>query len=177
MKKLIVIILIVLLIGSLFFVLKGSNKNVVGTKYEYPLLESVSYKNGEFLINAGNYLYGDITEDGIINELDLMAIDLIITDNFKYSDGQKILADLNLDNVVDNKDKKLLSKYIENNKVSEYDYYSNLMYCINKDDDINTCEYQESNYFYNVDFSIEYYYITIKNIETNKVNTYKYGYQ
>lgn len=178
MKKVIVIVLIVLLVSSLLFVLNNKT-NLVGTTYDIPLIESISYRNNNFIINAGNYMYGDINEDGLINELDKLAIDFIIDDNFKYTEGQKILSDLNKDNVIDNKDKKLLINYIDNHKDNdnEYDYYSNIVYCVSDSEDIDNCDYQESNYFYNLDFSKSYHYITVKNKETNKVNTYKYSYE
>ena len=52
-------------------------------------------------------------------------------------------------------------------------YNIDLSYCINKEDNEDTCNWQESNYFKDINFDYEYYYMFVKNTKTNVVGTYK----
>ena len=177
MKKIIICILVfILILGSIFMITKKKSINLVGKQYEIPLIESVSYRDNTLLVNAGNYVYGDINQDGLINESDILAIDFIIKDELKYSESQKILADLNQDKKIDNKDKDILNEYLDNNNEYKYEYGNDILYCINSSEDENSCNFQNDKYIRDVDFSQGYHYLLIKNSKSNKVGIYKYTY-
>lgn len=177
MKKIIICVLILILIlGSIFFVFsKNDNKIVVGEDYNSPLIDSVSTRDNVLLIEAGNYKYGDINQNGIINEEDALALQLIINEKLKHTESQDILADLNKDKKIDSKDLDILIDYINNNEI-KYDYDNDLLYCITISEKIDDCKYQEDKYIKDIDYNINPYYISVKNSKTNKVGTYKYSY-
>ena len=178
MKKIIICILVLILIGgSIFFVFNKNNSKqiVVGEDYITPLIESVSTRENVLLIEAGNFKYGDINQDGVIDEIDLLALHLIIKDELKHSDSQDTLSDLNKDKKIDSKDLDILVDYINDNE-TKYDYKNDLLYCVTTIEDTSNCNYQEDKYIKDIDYNINTYYISIKNSKTNKVGTYKYSY-
>ena len=72
MKKIIICVLIaILLIGSVFLVLNRKDyKSVIGTVYQVPLINDISTGDKEVFITGGNYVYGDVNQDGFINKLE-----------------------------------------------------------------------------------------------------------
>lgn len=175
MKKIIICVLIaILLIGSVFLVLNRKDyKSVIGTVYQVPLINDISTGDKEVIITGGNYVYGDVNQDGFINKLDILAIEFIIKGDLISTESQKRLGDFNKDNKVDEKDKELLNDYLDKNTEYKYEYNIDLSYCINKEDNEDTCNWQESNYFKDINFDYEYYYMFVKNTKTNVVGTYK----
>ena len=66
MKKIIICILVILLIvGSVFMLIKDKKDIKVGDEYYSPLIASISTRDNILLVEAGNYRYGDINQDGI----------------------------------------------------------------------------------------------------------------
>lgn len=175
MKKIIICVLVtILLIGSLFFIFNRKEyKKAIGKTYEIPLINYISTGEQEIIINAGNYVYGDVNQDGNINKLDILAIEFIIKGDLKYTESQKRLGDLNQDNNVDTKDKDILNDYLDNNSEYSYTYDNDLSYCLTREDDSNTCNWQEDKYIKDIDFSLEDYYIFVKNNKTGNIGSYK----
>ena len=106
MKKIIICILVILLIvGSVFMLIKDKKDIKVGDEYYSPLIASISTRDNILLVEAGNYRYGDINQDGLINHDDYLAIELMIKNELKHTESQERLGDLNDDKKIDNDDK------------------------------------------------------------------------
>lgn len=177
MKRIIICILVLLLIlGSVLVLIKDKKEIKVSDEYYSPLIASISTRENVLLIEAGNYRYGDINQDGYINHNDFLAIELIIKDELKHNEAQDRLADLNDDKKIDNDDKEILVKYLNNNDEYKYDFNSNLLYCVTTTEDTSNCVFQEDKHIENIDYSINTYYISVKNSKTNVIGTYKYSY-
>lgn len=177
MKKIIICILVILLIvGSVFMLIKDKKDIKVGDEYYSPLIASISTRDNILLVEAGNYRYGDINQDGLINHDDYLAIELMIKNELKHTESQERLGDLNDDKKIDNDDKEILVKYLNNNDEYKYDYNKNILYCLTTTEDTSNCIFQEDKYIDNIDYSINTYYISVKNSKTGTIGTYKYSY-
>ena len=130
MKKILICILVLILsLGSIFFFFKKNNKKlkVIETNFELPLINNISIRDNVLLVNAGNYVYGDVNQDGYINNLDILAINLMINDDLKYSESQKRLGDLNQDDKINSKDIDILNNYLDDKREYKYDYDKDLV--------------------------------------------------
>jgi len=137
---------------------------------------SYIYRNYENIdVDAGIYKYGDITEDGKIDIEDLDALDNILHSKLFYNNMQRLLSDVNHDNLIDKKDYAELIKMVKNSKT--YDLQKDkLLYCVISDIDYNNCDWQKSsNFILNEEKT---YYFYVKNIENDNVsNYYEYNHE
>ena len=71
-----------------------------------------AYKASDAWSQFGEYIeFGDVNEDGIVNDLDLSAIEDYISSG--ESDFNPLLSDVNFDGVTDEKDVEYLNRYFE----------------------------------------------------------------
>lgn len=77
-------------------------------------------------------MYGDLNQDGVVDQMDRQILANYLSDNYKYAltEDQKKLADLNQDGFIDEKDLNCMDSYLEG-KVSPLDGESPAGYCGN----------------------------------------------
>lgn len=171
MKKIISLLIILCLITACKKE-KIKEESIVGNKLDKPMIKEALTSDNNIEIVANLYCYGDINFDNEINELDIELYDFILNNDFFVDDNQLILADLDKDREITSKDKELLKEFLKNNNNFAY-ASSNLEYCISKDNDIDSCNWQKENI---VDLVKEDYYIFTKNSVNNKTsNFYRYN--
>ena len=150
------------------------NNEVVGEFYKEPIIIEVLYDNNEIKIIAGRYRYGDINRDGVIDDLDIQSINYIINSYFTYTEDQKELSDLDQNGLVDDKDMRLLQKYLSKNNRVNYEYQDNsIMYAISNNETKTNLKWQVSNTFEISEFGT--YYAFIK--DSSKIyNPFEFNY-
>lgn len=178
-NKLVIILSIVFICAILVTLLFVFSKNIskINEPYQIPTISLLTVSDNKLIINAGMYRYGDINKDGKIDSVDLENIQLIIDSKFSYTDDEKKLADLNNDNIVDNKDFDIMKRYLKNKKITSYDINNDLLlYCVNKEDSVDDCDW--SNNFEFVLNEETDYFIYVKNKNSNKISSkLKYTYK
>lgn len=91
------------------------NKENDALKYVSQGTEAIPGED-EPMIPFETYKLGDPTDDGVINNDDILIIDQIIKKEIEETPLQFYASDVNKDNVVDEKDKELMQKYIDGDK-------------------------------------------------------------
>ena len=71
---------------------------------------TINYKNTIKI--EDDILYGDVSQDGVINMEDVVKISKFITGQIELTDDQKKLADIDQDGVIDTADTQILAEYI-----------------------------------------------------------------
>ena len=71
---------------------------------------TINYKNTIKI--EDDILYGDVSQDGVINMEDIVKISKFITGQIELTDDQKKLADIDQDGVIDTADTQILAEYI-----------------------------------------------------------------
>ncbi len=171
MKKIVFILIIICFITACKEEIK--EENIIGKKLDKPMIKEAMTGDSDITIVSNLYCYGDVNFDNEINELDLEIYDYLLTDNFIVDDNQFMLADLDKDNKITSNDKKLLEEYLKENKSYKYDN-TDLEYCISKENNIESCEWQKDNVISLVN---EDYYIFSRNSVNDEIsNFYHYNY-
>ena len=153
MKRKLIIILVVILIVFLGYNLikyTSSKEDVIDETITYntPVVALITTSTEKATIKAGMYRYGDIDQNGIINENDIKFMELLLNSKLSFKEEQILLADMDKDGQVTDNDLKLLKEYISQNNQVKYDTYSDsLLYCISEVDDNSNCKWQKSNEF------------------------------
>lgn len=179
MKKIIITITIVLTsILFIYIFTKSTQANdqeeIVDEYYPKPIISIVKVGNNVATIEAGIYKYGDITQDGIINKLDLDFIGLLIDNKLSFRDEQKLLADMNKDGIVNQQDINLLQKLIKDADLTYEIKSEELLYCITGEENSSNCTWQEDNTF--TDLEEQVYYAYAKNINNDDIsNNYAFS--
>ena len=174
MKKIIISIAIVLTSILLVYIFTKSTQandkeEIVDEYYPQPIISIVKIGNDIATIEAGIYKYGDITQDGVINNFDVEFIGLLIDDKLSFRDEQKLLADMNKDGIVNQQDIILVQKLIKKDELT-YDTKTNdLIYCLTGEDNSTNCTWQENNNYTNLEEQI--YYAFAKNINNDDIST------
>ncbi len=145
-----VVIVVLFINGNI----EGINKNAIGetdiTKktYGFPIISLLNYNGGKLTVEAGYYRYGDVNLDAVVDENDISDIDLIINSELYYSNGQKLLADVDESGKVDNDDIITFKKYLEVNGPVKYDLHrETLEYCVTKTNNSKTCSWTKDSVF------------------------------
>ena len=176
-KKYLLIILCLVLIGAgivvlLFTKTTSISYHYVPEKINEPIVSLLESYGNMLEVEAGIYYYGDVNFDGIINDSDIQAIDMIIASSISFDETELASADLNHDNKIDSKDKKILQNYLDD--VGEYKYNPNeskILYCISKVNESDNCTWIENNSFDLIDETT--YYIFVKDSDTNIISKYQ----
>ena len=177
-KILVVALIIVLVIVLAYAIFKSTKSNVNNIDiYENPIVSLVIIGDDYVRIRAGVYAYGDIVQDGIIDENDVKFMELLLNSKLSFSDSQKLLADLNRDGVVNNADLEKLKKLVDDNKELKYDIKTDsLEYGVSSTNDSTGCSWQSSNIINNITYGEYYAFARIKN--TDKISLgYKFTYE
>lgn len=179
MNKILVVALIIVLVIVLAYVMfkatKSNNNNV--EIYENPIVSLVIIGDDYVRIRAGIYAYGDIVQDGIIDENDVKFMELLLNSKLSFSDSQKLLADLNHDGATNENDLEELKKLIKNNGEIKYNIKTDsLEYGISTTEDGSDCNWQDSEVIDNITYGEYYAFARIKN--TDKISLgYKFTYE
>ena len=134
--------------------IEGINRNAIGetdiTKksYGYPIISLLGYNSNKLTVEAGYYRFGDVNLDSVVNEADIDDIKLIINSELYYSEGQKLLADVDENGKVDKDDITRFQEYYKKNGPVKYDLHKEtLEYCVTKTNNSSTCNWVQSNIF------------------------------
>ena len=167
---LIVLVLLIFLIVKLF-----SSKKV--EIYDKPVIALVTVGNGNITVKAGKYAYGDINQDGLIDEKDIKFMKTLLNSKLKFNDSQKILADINHDGEVNNDDLSALEDLLKKKKEIKYDTQSNILeYGISDSNNSNNCKWQSSNIIKDIGSGEHYAFVRIKNSDEVSLG-YKFIYE
>lgn len=177
-KILIYIILIIFLILAITLIFNKYRKNknaIIATDYTIPLVSDVISNMENIEVKGGVYKYGDVNQDGSIDEYDKKMIELMINSNLNYTDEEKKLGDFNRDGNIDENDLNDLDKFLTKNSIKDYDpSLKKIEYCITEVNDSSTCQWQK-----NADFTKseeKEYYVFVKD-EEKISNVYIYNHK
>ena len=151
MKDRIVVIVIAFVIFLVLLPLafyKGTKAEIVidDKYYPEPIIDLVMINQDNVTINAGMYYYGDLNLDGKINDSDIKYMHSLLNETLTFKDAQKALVDFDMDGEVTEFDLGLLEEYVEKYRDVEYNTYSKeLLYCINKEDNSDSCSWKDYN--------------------------------
>ena len=172
----ILVITIILLIAMIFGNYTRANNlnlfsSIVGETYETPIIKTVSTSNKTIKVKSGIYAYGDVNQDGIIDFNDLNSIkDMYDKDNV-FNDNEILLADLNKDKKINNKDYEILDSFVKKNITKKYEVKNDgFEYCLNTSKDSSKCLWQTDK---KLSVSKEgRYYIFVKKANKNVISSY-----
>lgn len=177
-KLLSIVLILITLILIIYFIFKTTKSDVNDIDIcDRPVVSLVIIGNDYVTIRAGIYAYGDIVQDGVINDNDVKFLDLLLNSKLSFSDSQKLLADLNHDDVVDSKDLEMLKNLIKNGGEIKYDIQSNLLeYGISTMEDGNDCNWQSNNKIEGIAEGEYYAFVRIKNTDKKSL-PYRFKYE
>ena len=148
-----------------------TSSNLVGKQYNKAILANAVYDSNIITIYAGYYRFGDYNTDGVIDKTDIDAISQYIEVDYPISLEEKMLLNLNNDDLVDEKDLEIINNFI--NDKEKYEYVvdkSNILYCVTQDNDYNKCTWQESNSF--IIAEVKDYHLFIKEKNSKTISDY-----
>ena len=176
---------VIIVIGSLCILALAVNYLIKVTKsnvnsidlYEKPIVSLVTIDRNGVRIEAGIYAYGDINQDGVIDERDVQFMKSLLEAKLSFTDSQKKLADINHDGDVDQNDLNSLEERLASSKEIKYDTNSKeLEYGVSPNDDVANCQWQTTNMFV-IEQGREYYaFARIKNGDNISLS-YKFNYE
>ena len=142
--------------------------------YDKPIIAIVATGTDNVTISAGMYRYGDITQDGKLNSMDVDFVELLIGEKLKFTDSQKLLADFNRDGIVDTIDLNMLKDYVLDHGEVKYDMNEDsLQYCAIDNDNSDNCVWYDNKTIEIHDEKL--YYAFVKNKDTGKISSdYKF---
>ena len=158
--------------------IEGFNKNAIGetdiTKktYGYPIISLLGYNSKQLTVEAGYYRFGDVNLDAVVDKNDIEEIKLIIDSKMYFSNGQKLLADVDESGSVDEDDITRFNEYLKENGPVNYDLHTEtLEYCVVKVNDSSNCNWTKSNVF-DLTEKVDYYvYVRQKNTQIESEST------
>lgn len=177
-KHTIIILVIVIILLIIFFYSSNSNHNKVESQIineycDYPMVSLLSTAANNLIITAGLYRYGDVNQDGKINNEDVASVTQALESSLELSEDQVKLADLDEDKMITKEDLEILKYFIKNNPDLSYSIETNLEYCLNEIDDSSNCLWQEKNEFI-LDHDSNYYIFIKSNDIISKSYNYNY---
>ncbi len=140
-------------------------ESIINNSSDVPSINIVSKIDEYIEVDGGVYNYGDVNRDNIINIYDLNMVEYILTNNFTYTDIERILSDLDQNKIVDENDYNILKKYLDRNDSVKYQNNKKIYYCmIREEDNINNCLWQNENKFIVLDNNKYHIYIKYNEI-------------
>lgn len=148
---------------------KGVNTSNIEKYYDKPIISILSVSNNSVNVEAGYYRYGDVDKNGEIDEFDSTGLNQYINGQVQLDKTSKILADINKDKKIDQKDLKELTNYLEKTKKTKYSIDNKkIEYCAITEKDSSKCTWSKSS---NLSITKEStYYIYVRDSETKKVS-------
>lgn len=182
-KKNIIIISIIVTILTVLIAVNRLNfrqnkieSKIINKYHNFPMISLLSTASNNLIVTSGLYKYGDITQDGKINEEDRNQMSLALDYKIQLSEDQIALGDLDGDKTITSTDLNILKEFIKKNPNTSYSSKVTLEYCLSEDDSSNYCKWQDKNEFVlNHDGN---YYVFIKQKDNSKISkSYNYNYR
>ena len=155
------------------------------TKYDLPVISSVSYLNHQLTIEGGIFSLGDITMDGVINNDDINFIKELLNGTLEFTESQINISDFNQDGEVNENDIYELQDYIKENSTNnkkienqdlldelevKYDIdLDSMLFCVTNEQTSDNCNWQKSG-TYSIAKDKDYY-IFMKDEMTDKITS------
>ncbi len=177
-KILIIIIVLIVVLLFAYFVFKTTKSDVNDIDIcEKPIVSLVIIGENYVKIRAGIYAYGDIIQDGVIDNSDVKFMELLLNSKLTFSDSQKLLADLNHDDEVNNDDLEVLKELLKDKVELKYDIQTELLeYGVSSTDDSTNCKWQSDSTIKDITYGEYYAFVRLKNTDNVSLG-YKFTYE